>query len=62
MGFIRFVLGLLAFVIAIKIVAFLLAIIGLALKLFWVAIVLGIFVLIAWLVYKMVTPRSAQQA
>lgn len=62
MGFIRFVLGLVAFVIAIKLVAILLGIIGFALKLLWIAIVLGVLVLVAWLIYKMITPRSAQQA
>ena len=62
MGFIRFVLGLVAFVIAIKLVAILLGIIGFALKLLWIAVVLGIFVLIAWVIYKVVAPRSTQQA
>ena len=62
MGFIRFVLGLVAFVIAIKLVAILLGIIGFALKLLWVAIVLGVFVLVAWVIYKVISPRSAQQA
>ncbi len=61
MGFIRFVLGLVAFVIAVKLVAVLLAIIGFALQLLWIAIVLGVFVLVAWLIYKMVSPRPAQQ-
>ncbi|HSE38118.1 MAG TPA: hypothetical protein VLG74_12515 [Blastocatellia bacterium] len=62
MGFIRFVLGLVAFVIAIKLVAILLGIIGFALKLLWIAIVLGCFVLVAWVIYRVVSPRSAQQA
>ena len=62
MGFLRFVLGLLAFVIAIKLVAILLGIIGFALKLLWIAIVLGIFALVAWLIYRMISPRSPQQA
>jgi hypothetical protein len=62
MGFIRFVLGLVAFVIAVKLVAILLGIIGFALKLLWIAIVLGFFVLVAWVIYKMIAPRSAQQA
>lgn len=62
MGFIRFVLGLVAFLIAIKLVAILLGIIGFALKLIWVAIVLGCFVLVAWLIYRVVSPRSAEQA
>lgn len=62
MGFLRFVFGMVAFVIAIKLVAILLTIIGFALKLVWIAVVLGVFVLVAWLVYKMVSPRSPQQA
>jgi hypothetical protein len=62
MGFLRFVLGLVAFVIAIKLVAILLGIIGFALKLLWIAIVLGVLVLVAWLIYKMISPRSTQQA
>lgn len=61
MGFLRFVLGLVAFVIAIKLVAILLAVIGFALKLLWIAIVLGVLVLVAWGIYKMISPRSAQQ-
>jgi hypothetical protein len=51
-----------AFVIAIKLVAILLGIIGFAFKLLWIAIVLGFFVLVAWLIYKLIAPRSAQQA
>lgn len=62
MGFIRLVLGLVASIIAIKLVQILLLIIGFALKLVWIAIVLGLFVLVAWLVYKMVSPRKTQQA
>lgn len=62
MGFLRFVLGLVAFGIAIKLIAVLLAIVGFALKLLWIAIVLGVIVLVAWLIYKMISPRSAQQA
>jgi hypothetical protein len=62
MGFIRFVLGLVAFVIAIKIAALLLGIIGFALKLVWIALALGSFVLVAWVVYKVVSPRDPQQA
>jgi hypothetical protein len=57
MGFIRFVLGLVAFFIAIKIVAFLLAIIGFALKLLWIAVVLGVIVLVAWVIYRLVSPE-----
>ena len=62
MGFIRFVLGLVAFVIAIKIAALLLGIIGFALKLVWLALIVGTFVLVAWVVYKVISPRDPQQA
>lgn len=62
MGFIRFVLGLVAFIIAIKLVSILLGIIGFALHLAWIAIVLGFFVLVAWLIYKLISPRSTQHA
>jgi hypothetical protein len=51
-----------AFVIAIKLVAILLTIIGFALKLVWIAIVLGVIALVAWLIYKMISPGSPQQA
>ena len=62
MVFLSFVLGMVAFVIAIKLVAILLGIIGFAFKLLWIAIVLGFFVLVAWLVYRVIVPRSPQQA
>ena len=62
MGFLRFVLGMVAFVRAIKLVSILLVLIGFAFKLLWIAIVLGFFVLVAWAIYKLITPRSAQQA
>ena len=62
MGFIRFVLGLVAFVIAVKLVAIILGIIGFALKLLWIALVLGFFVLVAWVIYRVISPRHAQQA
>gem|GEM_PF-1265495 len=62
MAFIRFVLGLVAFVMAIKLVSILLGIIGFALHLVWIAVVIGVFVLVAWVIYKMVSPRNPQQA
>ena len=62
MGFIRFVLGLVAFVIAIKIAAFLVGIVLGVLGLIKIALVLGSFMLVAWLVYRLVSPRDPQQA
>ena len=62
MGFLRVILGIVAFALAIKLVAIILAIIGFALKLIWIAVVLGVIVLVAWFIYKLITPRSTQQA
>ena len=62
MGFIRVVLGLVAFAIAVKLVAVILAIASFLLKLILLAIVIGLFVLVAWVIYKIISPRSTQQA
>jgi hypothetical protein len=62
MGFIRFVLGLVAFVIAIKLVAVILTIASFLLKLLFLAIVIGLFGLVAWVIYRIISPRSTQQA
>jgi hypothetical protein len=62
MGFIRLVLGLVAFVIAIRLVVVILTIASFLLKLLFLAIVIGLFVLVAWVIYKIIAPRSTQQA
>jgi hypothetical protein len=62
MAFLRLILGTVAFIIAIKLVAIILGVIGFALKLIWIAIVLGAIVLVAWVIYKLITPNSTQQA
>jgi len=62
MGFIRFVLGLVAFVIAIRLVVVILTIASFLLKLLFLAIVIGLFVLVAWVIYKIIAPRRTQQA
>jgi hypothetical protein len=50
-----------AFIIAVKILAILLAVVGFALGLIKLAVILGIFVLIGWLIYKVISPtRTAQ--
>jgi hypothetical protein len=61
MGFLRFILGIVGFIIAVKLLAILLGIIGFALKLAWLAIVVGLVVLVAWGIYRLVTPRTAQE-
>jgi hypothetical protein len=60
MGFLRFIIGIVTFVIAIKLLGILLGIIGFALHLLWIAIVVGFFVLVAWLIYKLVSPRRTE--
>ena len=61
MVILRLVLGMVAFIIAVKILAILLAVVGFALGLIKLAVILGIFVLIGWLIYKVVSPgRTAQ--
>jgi len=62
MGFIRVVLGLVAFVIAVRLVVVILTIASFLLKLLFLAIVIGLFVLVAWVIYKIIAPRSTQQA
>jgi len=50
-----------AFIIAVKILAILLAVVGFALGLIKLAVILGIFVLIGWVIYKVISPtRTAQ--
>ncbi|MFP5263416.1 MAG: hypothetical protein ACLGJB_16055 [Blastocatellia bacterium] len=60
MGFLRFVFGAVMFVIAIKLVALMLGVIGFVLHLLWVAIVVGFFALVAWLIYRLVSPRRTE--
>ena len=59
-GLVRFVVGLLTFVIGVAVVKILLGIIGFALHFIWLAIVVGFFVLIGWVVYKIIFPRNAE--
>jgi hypothetical protein len=62
MAIIRFVLGLVAFIIAIKLAVAILSIASFLLKLVMLAIVIGLFILVAWVVYRLISPRSTQQA
>ena len=62
MGFLRFVFGIVAFIIAVKLLVFVLAIVGIVLKLAWVALVLGLIVFVAWVIYRLIVPRNAVQA
>ena len=60
MAIIRFIVGLVTFFIAIAVVKILLGIIGFALHLIWLAIIVGFFALIGWIVYKVIFPNRAE--
>ena len=64
MGLIRFIFGtvisIIAFAIAMKLVAILVVAVGFILKLLLLLVVIAIFLLIAWIVYKIVAPRRAE--
>lgn len=65
MAFVKFVLGtigsIVAFVITVKLLKVLLALVGVVLSLLWFAIVVGFFLLIAWVIYKIIKPRDPAQ-
>jgi phage shock protein PspC (stress-responsive transcriptional regulator) len=60
MGFLKFIIGIVSFVIAIKIAALVLGIIFTLLHLLWIAIVVGFLALVAYLIYKIVSPRRTE--
>ena len=65
MGLIRFVFGtvlsIIAFAISVKLLALLVGVVSFLLKLVLMAVVIGVFLLIVWIVYKMIAPRRAEQ-
>ena len=64
MGFLKFVLSIIGvivgFVIAVKVLVFLLHLVGIVLHLAWIAAVIAVFFLIGWVVFKIVVPGQAQ--
>ncbi|HVF88985.1 MAG TPA: hypothetical protein VNH22_02885 [Blastocatellia bacterium] len=64
MAFLKFLIGaigsIVAFVISVKILAILLALVGFALKLLWLAVVVGGFLLLVWLAFRIFSPRRAE--
>ena len=62
MGFLRFVIGIVAFIIAMKLVGLILGIVFTLLHLLWIAIVVVVIAFVAWLIYKAIAPRGPQQA
>ena len=66
MHFLGFVIksigSIVAFVIAVKLLAVILMLLGFALKLIWLAVWIGLFLFVAWVLYKIFVPRRAQSA
>ena len=65
MHIIKLVLGILgsivAFIVAVKLLGLLLFLVGLAVKLVWLAVIVGILTLIVWAIYKLFSPSRAEQ-
>jgi hypothetical protein len=60
LGFVIKTIGsIVAFAIAVKLLALILMVLGFALKLLWLAVWVGLFVFVAWVLYKVFVPRSA---
>ena len=64
MGLIRFIFGtaisIIALAITMKLVAIMVGVISFILKLLLLLVIIAIFLLIAWVVYKIVAPRRAE--
>jgi hypothetical protein len=64
MHFLGFVIksigSIVAFVIAVKLLAVILMLLGFALKLIWLAVWIGLFLFVAWVLYKIFAPRQAR--
>jgi hypothetical protein len=53
------VVTVIASVMAIKLLVFLLKLVGIVVNLVWLAIVVGFFLAVAWVIYKLFKPRDA---
>ena len=62
MGFLRFVIGTVVFIIAMKLVGLILGFVFTLLHLLWIAIVVGVIAFVAWIIYKAIAPEGPQQA
>jgi hypothetical protein len=63
LGFVIKTIGsIVAFAIAVKLISFILAILGFVLQLLWLAVWVGLFLLVAWALYKIFSPNTAHQA
>jgi len=61
MALVRFVLGILSFIIAVLVMKFVLGVVSFLLSLLWAAIVIGFLLLVGYVIYKIVTPRDTVQ-
>lgn len=62
LGFVIKTIGsIVAFVLAVELAAFILGLLGLVLKLVWLAVCVGFFVVIAHALYRLFAPRNAAQ-
>ncbi|HKP86195.1 MAG TPA: hypothetical protein VJZ26_08870 [Blastocatellia bacterium] len=61
MVIVRFIIGIVATIIAIKLLAFVLALVSVVLKLIGLTIVVGLFALVIWILYKIFSPPRAEQ-
>ena len=52
MGILRFIIGVVVSIIAIKLLFFVLVLAGVVLKLIGLAIVIGLFALVGWIIYR----------
>ncbi|HSO75784.1 MAG TPA: hypothetical protein VLU47_13190 [Blastocatellia bacterium] len=62
MGFLRFVIGTVALIIAMKLVGVILGVVFTLLDLLWIAVVIGIVEFVAWIIYKAIAPEGPAQA
>jgi hypothetical protein len=63
LGFVIKTIGsIVAFAIAVKILALILMVLGFALKLIWLAVWVGLFVFVAWVLYKVFVPSQTHTA
>jgi hypothetical protein len=64
MHFLGFVIksigSIVAFFIAVKLLAIILMFLGFALKLLWLAVWIGLFLFVAWVLYKIFAPNQAR--
>jgi hypothetical protein len=58
MALVRFLFGIVAFVIAVIVMKFVLGVVGFLLSLLWAAIVVGFLFLAGYVIYRILAPRN----